>query len=121
VSQLVVFLALAFSIVIAIFAVQNTTPVTVQFLGFHVDGVAVSVLVLISAALGAAAILLLGIAREVQWRWRQRNLNQQLRQARTEAVSSQPSAISAPSEGTAQLPSAPAEPAPHEVTTKADG
>ena len=72
-SQLVVFLALAFSIVIAIFAVQNTTPVAVQFLGFRVEGVAVSVLVLISAALGAAAILLLGIAREVQWRWRQRS------------------------------------------------
>ncbi len=81
-SQLVVFLALAFSIVIAIFAVQNTTPVAVQFLGLRVEGVAVSVLVLISAALGAAAILLLGIAREVQWRWRQRSLNQQLRQAR---------------------------------------
>lgn len=81
-SQLVVFLALAFSIVIAIFAVQNTTPVAVQFLGFRVEGVAVSVLVLISAALGAAAILLLGIAREVQWRWRQRSLSQQLRQVR---------------------------------------
>ena len=53
-SQVIVFLALAFSIVIAIFAVQNTTPVGVQFLGFRADTVAVSVLVLISAALGAA-------------------------------------------------------------------
>jgi lipopolysaccharide assembly protein A len=105
VSQLVVFLALAFSIVIAIFAVQNTTPVTVQFLGFRVDGVAVSVLVLISAALGAAAILLLGIAREVQWRWRQRSLNQQLRQAR------QPQAPTEPTETTETKAIAPPEPA----------
>lgn len=83
VLQVVVFLALAFSIVIAIFAVQNTTPVAVQFLGFRADAVAVSVLVLISAAFGAAAMLLLGIAREVTWRWRWRGLNQQHRQAQT--------------------------------------
>ena len=78
-SQVIVFLALAFSIVIAIFAVQNTTPVAVQFLGFRADAVAVSVLVLISAALGAAAMLLLGIAREVSLRWRHRAVSQQLK------------------------------------------
>jgi lipopolysaccharide assembly protein A len=81
VSQVIVFLALAFSIVIAIFAVQNTTPVAVQFLGFRADAVAVSVLVLISAALGAAAMLLLGIAREVSLRWRHRAVAQQLKAA----------------------------------------
>jgi len=81
VSQVIVFLALAFSIVIAIFAVQNTTPVAVQFLGFRADAVAVSVLVLISAALGAAAMLFLGISREVSLRWRYRSLAQQLKAA----------------------------------------
>jgi lipopolysaccharide assembly protein A len=79
--QVVVFLALAFSIVIAIFAVQNTTPVAVSFLVFRLEAVAVSVLVLVSAALGAGVILLLGAAREVQHRWRNRSLNQQLRSA----------------------------------------
>jgi uncharacterized integral membrane protein len=81
VSQIVVFLALVFSIVIAIFAVQNTTAVTVQFLTFHADSVAVSVLVLISAALGALAMLLLGIAREVPIRWRHRSVSNQLKAA----------------------------------------
>ena len=79
--QVVVFLALAFSIVIAIFAVQNTTPVAVSFLTFRAEAVAVSVLVLVSAALGAGVILLLGAAREVQHRWRHRRLSQQLRTA----------------------------------------
>src|SRR5579859_1045561 len=51
-TQVLMLLALAFSILIAIFAVQNTTPVAVTFLTFHSDSVAVSVLVLISAALG---------------------------------------------------------------------
>jgi lipopolysaccharide assembly protein A len=81
VSQVIVFLALAFSIVIAIFAVQNTTPVAVQFLGFRADAVAVSVLVLISAALGAAAMLFFGISREVSLRWRYRSIAQQLKAA----------------------------------------
>ncbi len=80
-SQVVVFLALVFSIVIAIFAVQNTTQVTVQFLTFRVEAVAVSVLVLISAALGALAMLLLGIAREVPIRWRHRSVSNQLKAA----------------------------------------
>jgi lipopolysaccharide assembly protein A len=97
VSQMIVFLALAFSIVIAVFAVQNTTPVAVQFLTFRADTVAVSVLVLISAALGALAILLLGVAREVPMRWRHRTLAQQLRAAQArvaelEAAAAQPAA-----------------------------
>jgi putative membrane protein len=81
VSQIIVFLALAFSIVIAIFAVQNTTPVAVTFLTFRAETVAVSVLVLISAAFGAAVMLLLGISREVNLRWRQRAVSQQLKAA----------------------------------------
>ena len=45
-------------IVIAIFAVQNTTAVNVSFLTLRADSVAASVLVLVSAALGALAMLL---------------------------------------------------------------
>src|ERR1700737_5315526 len=102
-SQLIVFLALAFSIVIAIFAVQNTTPVAVSFLTFRADAVAVSVLVLISAAFGALTMLLLGVAREVGLRWRHRAVAQQLKatQARvTELEAAQPTpsaALSPPS------------------------
>jgi uncharacterized integral membrane protein len=80
-TQVIVFLALAFSVVIAIFAVQNTTAVAVTFITFRAEAVAVSVLGLISAALGAAAMLLLGTAREVGLRWRQRAVNQQLKAA----------------------------------------
>ena len=96
--QVIVFLALAFSVVIAIFAVQNTTPVGVQFLGFRADTVAVSVLVLISAALGAAAMLLLGIAREVSLRWRHRAVAQQLKAAQARI------AVLEAAQGTVALP-----------------
>jgi uncharacterized integral membrane protein len=93
VSQLIVFLALAFSIVIAIFAVSNTAPIEVSFLTFHSPPVAASVLVLISVALGAAAMLLLGAAREVSLRWSHRATAQQLKVAKarvTELEAAQP-------------------------------
>ena len=98
-SQFIVFLALVFSIIIAIFAVQNITPVDVQFLAFQVHSVAVAVLVLVSAALGALAILLLGVAREVGLRWRHRAVAQQLRTAQArvaELEASQPKLPTAP-------------------------
>jgi uncharacterized integral membrane protein len=78
-SQFIVLLALLFSIVIAIFAVQNTTPVDVQFVTLQAEHVAVSVLVLIAAALGAVAMLLIGISREASLRWHHRSVNQQLK------------------------------------------
>ena len=80
-SQLIVFLALAFSIVIAIFAVSNTAPVEISFLTFHTPPVAASVLVLISVVLGAATMIVLGVTREVSLRWSHRGTSQQLKAA----------------------------------------
>src|SRR6266571_6511910 len=114
-SQLIVFLALAFSIVIAVFAVQNTTPVAVSFLTFRAETVAVSVLVLISAALGAAAMLLLGIAREVGLRWSHRATAQQLKVAHARIAELE--AAQAP----ATLPSATAPAAATSASAKPEG
>jgi uncharacterized integral membrane protein len=116
VPQVIVFLALAFSIVVAIFAVQNTEPVAVSFLTFRLEQVAVSVLVLVSALCGAAAMLLLGLAREVRLRLRHRSLNQQLKAAHARvgeleaahaAATRQQAALSVPSDDTLKLPQAP--------------
>jgi lipopolysaccharide assembly protein A len=112
-SQFIVLLALVFSIVIAIFAVQNTQPVQVQFLSLQVQGVAVAVLVLVSAALGALAMLMLGVAREVGLRWRHRAVTQQLRasQARVaELEASQPKLPTAPPPAAADGAPAPTTP-----------
>jgi putative membrane protein len=82
VLQLMLVLALVFSVGIAVFAVQNTTPVPVQFLGWRAEAVAASVLVLVSAALGAAVTLLFGAAREVQLRLRLRAQGHELTSTR---------------------------------------
>jgi uncharacterized integral membrane protein len=61
--------ALAFGIVIALFAVQNSSPTTIRFLWLSYEGVPVSVLVMICALLGALVTLMLGLARELRLGW----------------------------------------------------
>jgi uncharacterized integral membrane protein len=95
--QLIVFLTLAFSIVIAIFALQNNQEVRVSFLFLGPAAVPVSVLVLISALLGTGMMLFLGVAREIQGGFRHRHLVQQLRAAerRIQELEALPSRASA--------------------------
>jgi uncharacterized integral membrane protein len=112
VSQLIVFLALLFSVLIAVFAVQNTTPVAVQFLTLRAEEVAVSVLVLISAVMGAAAMLLLGASREISLRWRHRAIAQQLKasQARVTELEAGQAPNSPPASEQPTAPGVPIEP-----------
>jgi putative membrane protein len=76
--QLILLGALLFAVAIAVFAVQNTTPVAVAFLVWRADAMATSVLVLVAATLGGGLAMLLGGAREIQLRWRLRSQAQQL-------------------------------------------
>jgi uncharacterized integral membrane protein len=80
--QLTLVVALVLAVGIAVFAVQNTTPVEVAFLLWRAQGVAASVLVLAAAALGAGMALLLGAAREARLRWRLRAQAHELADAR---------------------------------------
>ncbi len=107
--QVTVFVALAFSIFIAIFAVQNTDAHPVNFLWLSSNSVATSVLVLISAALGAGIMLLLGAAREIRLRLQQRALTQQLKSAqkRIQELEAQVPASSAPLPATPTAPTTP--------------
>ena len=107
-SQIIVFLALVFSIVIAIFAVQNTTAVDVQFLTLRAQTVAVSVLVLISAAFGAVVMLLLGAAREVSMRWRHHTVSNQLKQSQARVAQLEAAQAAAEQAAAAPAPETPA-------------
>ncbi len=95
-AQVTFFLALAFAIVIAFFAVQNTQPVSVSFLLWGPATMAASVLVLISAALGALAMLLFGMAREVRLRWAHRSTSAQLKTAQKRVAELEASTTAAP-------------------------
>jgi uncharacterized integral membrane protein len=100
VSQFIVIVALVFSILVAIFAVQNTTAVDVQFVTLRAQAVAVSVLVLVAAAIGAVVMLLLGTAREVSIRWQHRGISHQLRDAQARVKELEAAQASAASETT---------------------
>src|SRR3954468_21973044 len=65
--------ALVFGIVIALFAVQNSSPTTIRFLWLSAEGGPVSVLAMICAAPGALVTLMLGLGREVRRRWSHRS------------------------------------------------
>jgi uncharacterized integral membrane protein len=64
--------SLIFGIIIALFAVQNSSPTTIRFLWLSAENVAVSVLIMISAALGALVTLMFGLGREVRLGWGRR-------------------------------------------------
>jgi uncharacterized integral membrane protein len=74
-------LTLAFAVVIAIFAVQNTASTTISFLAWHVDNMAISVLVLIAVAIGAAMALILSTPHELTSRLHHRGTRQKLKAA----------------------------------------
>ena len=70
--QLLWIASLVFALIIALFAAQNTTPVSVSFLVWRTEGMPTSILVLASAVLGALLTYLLGLARDLRQRVAQR-------------------------------------------------
>src|SRR5215212_11853838 len=70
--------ALAFGIIIALFAVQNSSPTTIRFLWLSAENVPVSVLVMICAALGALVTVMLGLGREVRLGWGRRRFRRMI-------------------------------------------
>src|SRR4051794_24157810 len=70
--------ALALAMIVAIFAVQNTAPVTVSFLVWNVSQAALALVIVVSVALGALFTVLLGLPRTVRMQWRARRLRNHL-------------------------------------------
>ena len=64
--QIALIIALIFSIIIAIFAVQNTQSVAVTFLTFQTQELSVSIVVLASAAVGALLTFFFGLWRQLR-------------------------------------------------------
>lgn len=82
--QILLILALLFAILIAVFAVQNTQQVAVQIVALRFEAVPVSLVVLVSATLGALLIFVVGLVREVRQRLTVRSLRSTIRtQTRT--------------------------------------
>ncbi|KUO50631.1 MAG: hypothetical protein APF76_08265 [Desulfitibacter sp. BRH_c19] len=57
--------ALIFSVLVAVFAIQNVGPVEIQFLTWKVQEISLVLVILGSALIGAAVIFLLGIVKQI--------------------------------------------------------
>ena len=66
--SVIAIIALAFALLVAVFAVQNSTPVSVSFFNWHIGNVSLALVILGSAAAGAAASGLISLVREIGFR-----------------------------------------------------
>ena len=64
--------SLFFAVLIALFAVQNITPVSVSLLFWRVESMPVAMVVLASSALGALTTYLFGLSRQVRGHFERR-------------------------------------------------
>ncbi len=87
---------LVFALAVAVFAIQNSAPVTVAFLRWRFDGLSLALVILGSSAAGAVVVGLIGAVREVRlalalrsWRGRAERLSAELDAERSKAVSSE--------------------------------
>jgi putative membrane protein len=62
------FLAFAFSLLVAVFAIQNSLPVTIAFLSWNFQ-TSLVIVILGAATFGALAILSLAVLMQVKARW----------------------------------------------------
>jgi uncharacterized integral membrane protein len=75
--NVVLVVSLIFALVVAIFAVQNNTPVDIAFLGWKYSGISLVLVILGSAVAGAVAVFCLSMVKQFK-------LKLELRQARVQ-------------------------------------
>ncbi len=75
--QFYLLLGLVFALLVAVFAVQNSTPVNIRFLAWEFKNISLALVVLGAAAGGAFAVFIMGLGREVRHAWRARDLSMQ--------------------------------------------
>ncbi|RJX19329.1 MAG: LapA family protein [Ammonifex sp.] len=73
--QLYLILGLLFALLVAVFAVQNSTPVNIRFLAWEFKNISLALVVLGAAAGGAFIVFIMGLGREVRHAWRARDLS----------------------------------------------
>lgn len=57
--------ALTFSVLVAVFAIQNVGPVDIWFLTWHVQELSLVLVILGSALIGAVVVFLLGLVKQI--------------------------------------------------------
>jgi uncharacterized integral membrane protein len=77
--------ALIFAVLVAIFAIQNSTPVDVEFLFWEVKNISQVLVILGASAIGALIVLFMGAGKQIKLIWQVRQLTQQNNQLQKES------------------------------------
>lgn len=75
--QMYFVIALIFATLVAIFAVQNSTPVHIKFLFWEIPRISQVLVILGAAIVGALAALFISISKQVRLLWQVRQLSQE--------------------------------------------
>jgi len=99
--NLILVISLLFALVVAVFAVQNNTPVDISFLGWELKKISLVLVIFGSAAAGAVTVFSLGLVKQIR-------LKMELRQmkAQNEKLNSQITALQAVSPASKETPGA---------------
>ncbi|MTI85217.1 MAG: LapA family protein [Firmicutes bacterium] len=82
--QIYFVIALIFAVLVAIFAIQNSAPVHVQFLFWEIQRISQVLVILGAAAIGALIVLFMGAGKQIKLIWQVRQLTQQYNQLKNE-------------------------------------
>ncbi len=82
--QIYFVIALIFAVLVAIFAIQNSAPVHVQFLFWEIQRISQVLVILGAAAIGALIVLFMGAGKQIKLIWQVRQLTQQNNQLKNE-------------------------------------
>lgn len=82
--QIYFVVALVFAVLVAIFAIQNSTPVHIKFLFWEIKRISQVLVILGAAAVGALAVLFMGTGKQIRLIWQIRQLTQQNARLREE-------------------------------------
>jgi uncharacterized integral membrane protein len=93
---LVYLLIVVMALAITFFALQNADRVTISFLIWRVEGAPLAAVILISGAVGALVVSLVGVVQRWKLRGRIRQLESQLRAAEPTAARTQHGTVEPP-------------------------
>ncbi len=77
--QILVILALLFALVISIFAVQNSSPVDIRFLGWRYQGISLVVIILGAFSMGALLTIIINMVKNLKTMIKIKELNSKIR------------------------------------------
>lgn len=75
--QIYFVIALVFAVLVAVFAIQNSTPVEIHFLIWEIKRISQVLVILGASAVGALTVLFLGLGKQIRLVWQVRQLGQQ--------------------------------------------